>query len=546
MVFAGVTVLAWAGATRAGAQLVAADLAPQVDRIFSPFNSSTPGCAVGVSVDGVQVLARGYGMADLEHDVPITPDTIFEAGSVSKQFTAAAVLLLAREGRLSLDDPVRTYLPEVPDFGARLTIRHMLTHSSGLRDWGSLESIAGWPRTTRANTHAHVLDIVARQRSLNFTPGTHWSYSNTGYNLAAILVSRVAGMPFADFTRTRLFEPTGMMRTSWRDDHTRIVKRRAIAYGARDGGFHTDMPFENVHGNGGLLTTVGDLLKWNENFWSPKIGDAALLADQQRPVTFSGGSGRGYGLGLMIGERRGVRQVDHSGSTAGYLAHLARYPDQHVSVAVLCNGRHAGATQRAYQVADVYLAEEVALAPPPASTYVLTPDDFSRLEGVYRSGLTGRFITLVRDSGALRIEDGAPLIAGSGTKFLTASGQAWEFDGRGRARARDRYDVVDYQRVARAAPTVDELQTLAGTYVSGEAETTLRIAVEERSLVLTRRPGTKVRLTPAYKDAFDAEALGLVIFRRDTSARVSALSVVQDRVWDLRFNLQPVTDAALR
>src|SRR5262245_58377789 len=177
----------------------AADAAPQVDRIFSKFTPSTPGCAVGVGVDGAPVLTRGYGMADLEHDVQITPETIFEAGSVSKQFTAAAVLLLARDGKLSLDDPVRKYIPELPDYGVPLTIRHMLNHTSGLRDWGNVAGIAGWPRTSRVYTHAHVLDIVSRQKALNFTPGTNWSYSNTGFNLAAVIVSRVSGVPFVDF-----------------------------------------------------------------------------------------------------------------------------------------------------------------------------------------------------------------------------------------------------------------------------------------------------------------------------------------------------------
>ena len=176
------------------------------------------------------MLLKAYGMADLEHDVRNTPDTIFEAGSVSKQFTAMAVQLLAGDGKLSLDDPVRKYIPELPDYGKPLTIRHMLSHTSGLRDWGSVESIAGWPRTTREYTHAHVLEIVSRQKSLNFDPGTKWSYSNTGFNLAAIIVSRVSGMPFAEFSKQRIFAPLGMTHTSWRDDHTRIVKGRAIAY----------------------------------------------------------------------------------------------------------------------------------------------------------------------------------------------------------------------------------------------------------------------------------------------------------------------------
>ena len=290
----------------------ARDAAPDpgagIDALFARWTAATPGCAVGVGVDGKTVLERAYGMADLEHDVPNAPDTIFEAGSVSKQFTAAAVLLLARDGKLSIDDPVRKYIPELPDYGAPLTIRHMLTHTSGLRDWGEVAGIAGWPRTTRVHTHAHVLDIVSRQKALNFTPGTAWSYSNTGYNLAAIIVARVSGRPFADFSRERIFAPLGMTHTSWRDDYTRIVKHRAIAYDSQSDGYHQDMPFENVHGNGGLLTTVGDLLRWNENFVSPKIGDAEFLAEEQTPGQFNDGTVHDYAFGLYVGEYRGVRQ----------------------------------------------------------------------------------------------------------------------------------------------------------------------------------------------------------------------------------------------
>ena len=166
----------------------APDKATAVDRVFAKWTAATPGCAVGVASGGRPVLAKGYGSADLEHDVAITPDTIFEAGSVSKQFTAASVLLLSREKKLSLDDPARKYIPELPPYSPDITIRHMLNHTSGLRDWGSVAAIAGWPRTTRVHTHAHVLDIVHHQQSLNFTPGTRWSYSNTGFNLAAIIV----------------------------------------------------------------------------------------------------------------------------------------------------------------------------------------------------------------------------------------------------------------------------------------------------------------------------------------------------------------------
>ncbi len=267
-------------------------------------------------------------------------------------------MLLARDGKLSLDDQVRKYIPELPDYPLRpgsahrlrtahapLTIRHMLNHTSGLRDWGSVAAIAGWPRGSRAYTHAHVLEIVSRQHALNFPPGTRWSYSNTGFNLAAIIVERVSGMSFQEFTRTRLFQPLGMTHTSWRDDYTRIVKGRAQAYDERDGAFHIDMPFENVYGNGGLLTTVGDLLKWNEHYDAPPAADAAMIAEQQTPGHFNDGRAHGYGLGLFVGTYKGLHEVFHSGSTGGYSAFLTRFPEQRVSVAVLCNAAGAPATR---------------------------------------------------------------------------------------------------------------------------------------------------------------------------------------------------------
>jgi CubicO group peptidase (beta-lactamase class C family) len=353
MISAAVLVCAAAGL--AIAQSAADVPAAKVDAVFARWTNDTPGCAVGVSRNGATVLQKAYGMADLEHDVPNRPDTIFEAGSVSKQFTAAAVLLLAQDGKLSLDDPVRKHVPELPDYGHPLTIRHMLQHTSGLRDWGEVAAIAGWPRTTRAHTHAHALDIISRQKALNFTPGTQYSYSNSGYNLAAIIVARVSGMPFAEFSRQRIFEPLGMTRTSWRDDYRRIVKDRAIAYSPVGGGYRMNMPFEYVHGNGGLLTTVGDLLTWNENFEKPKVGDAKFVALQQEPGRFNDGKPHTYAMGLMVRPYKGVPAVAHSGSTAGYRAHLTRFPQQKLSVAVLCNTSHGTATQYAMTVADMFL-----------------------------------------------------------------------------------------------------------------------------------------------------------------------------------------------
>lgn len=377
-----------------------------VDAIFSRWNNTTPGCAVGIAVGGTPTLMKAYGMADLEHDVPNTPDTIFEAGSVAKQFTAMAIILLAGDGKLSLDDPARRYVPELPDYGVPLTIRHMLTHTSGLRDWGSVAGIAGAPRTTRAYTHAHVLDIVSRQKALNFAPGTNWSYSNTGFNLAAIIVSRVSGMPFAEFSQRRIFEPLGMTRTSWRDDHQRIVKGRATAYATGpDGGYQILMPFENVHGNGGLLTTVGDLLKWNENFVTARVGTPALVAEMQRVARLTDGRELDYALGLYVRPLDGVPNVYHSGSTAGYRAHLNRFPESRTSVAVLCNGSNGDATRAANDVSRLYLglkpAGVLSSGGSGESEYRVSEKDLQALVADYRSDEAEVTLTVAIDHGQL-------------------------------------------------------------------------------------------------------------------------------------------------
>ena len=406
--------LSLAGSQAPAPTTTTTDRTAQVDTVFARFTSTTPGCAVGVGLDGRPALQRAYGMADLEHDVPNGAGTIFEAGSVSKQFTAAAVLLLARDGKLSLDDAVRKYIPELPDYGVPLTIRHILTHTSGLRDWGEVAGIAGWPRGRRVHTHAHVLDIVSRQKALNFTPGTDWSYSNTGYNLAAIIVSRVSGQTFADFSRDRLFRPLGMTHTSWRDDYTRIVKGRAVAYDSTPDGYHEDMPFENVHGNGGLLTTVGDLLRWNENFVTPAVGDAAFIKEEQTPGRFNDGRAHDYALGLYVRPWRGVPEVSHSGSTAGYRAFLARYPKQHVSVAVLCNAGNANATQYAHAVAEAYLGGVLKPAAAPAgggrgagqgtAAFQADAADVASYPGRYTSDEAETVLTVAKDGADLVIK----------------------------------------------------------------------------------------------------------------------------------------------
>jgi CubicO group peptidase (beta-lactamase class C family) len=347
------------------AQTPTRDLTPLVNRVFARWDSTTaPGCAVGIDRPGAPRFTRAFGSADLEYDLPNKPETIFEAGSVSKQFTAAATVLLALDGKLDLSDDVRKYVPELPTYERPITIRHLLNHTSGLRDWGEIAGLAGWPRGDRVHTHDHVLDILTRQRALNYPPGDRYSYTNSGYNLLAIIVSRVSGQPFAAFSRERLFKPLGLTSTQWRDDYRRIVKGRAQAYSFRQGHWELEMPFENVHGNGGLLTTVGDLLTWTAMLEKPTPAWKPMVDSLHVRGILTNGDTITYARGLVVSDYRGVPRVEHSGATAGYRADLLRFPRNGLAVAVLCNAASAAATAYANQIVDGVLGSALGPVPP--------------------------------------------------------------------------------------------------------------------------------------------------------------------------------------
>ena len=511
------------------------DARAKIDKIFERYNhTDSPGCVAGATQDGSTVLASAYGMADLEHGIALTPESVLEPGSVAKQFTAAAVLLLVQQGKLSLDDPVRKYIPEVPDYGAPITVRHLINHTSGLRDWGSVEDIAGWPRTTREYRHAHVLEIISRQGALNYPPGAAYSYTNTGFNLAAILVGRVSGKTFPAFTKEQIFSPLGMTSTQWRDDFRRIVRNRAVAYSRKDNLFEQDMPFEDVFGNGGLLTTVGDLLRWNRNFTDAKIGGRAFVDAQQQQGRLADGRTIAYAAGLMVLHWRGLKEVSHSGSTAGYRAWLGRYPDQGLSVAVLCNLASANATQLGHQVADVYLAG--ATMRPQVEIPLADTTSLVTKAGLYRSVRDHRTLSVAVQDGALSIDHRGALTPIAANVFgLGEDGPRVEFDSNSNLHMSTEVDEGNYyEKVERWTPGPADLTPMIGEYASDEAEVTLRVALENGGLVIHRRPDTKIELTPSYRDGFGC-SLGSVRFLRDAQGHVSELSIGEQRVWDIRF-----------
>ncbi|HEU4587041.1 MAG TPA: serine hydrolase domain-containing protein [Gemmatimonadales bacterium] len=518
------------------------DLPSRIDQIFARYDRNTPGCTVGLAKDGRTLYTQGYGSANLEYGVPLTATSVMESGSVAKQFTAAALVLLQQDGKLSLDDDIRKYLPEVPDFGRTITIRHLLTHTSGLRDQWGLLGIEGRGPGTQVHSPMTALDLVAHQKMLNFPPGTAYLYSNTGYALAALIIERVSGKSLQEFSQERLFRPLGMRHTQWRDDFTRVVPRRATAYSPSDSGYHTDMPFTNMVGNGGLLSTMDDLLRWNENLDHPIVGGQAFTEIMQTPMRLTNGRTIDYALGLGVGEYDGVREISHTGSTAGYRTFLARYPDQRVSIAVWCNNSGANAGALGHQVADLVLTKPARTANAASARAVrLSLAALSQWAGVYRDPTTGRAVTLTVADTALISGDDDVYVPTAASRFSTRSGEAAFTGAPGRRTftlARADGDTVRFEEVpppASPLPTGDYV----GRYVSDELDVVLTVVAVDGKVEIRRRPNDRIAMRPTYRDAFETDEIGSVRFTRNAKGKVTGLAIFAGRVRDVRFRRVP-------
>jgi CubicO group peptidase (beta-lactamase class C family) len=384
----------------------------KVDAAFAAWDrTGSPGCVVAVYDSGHIAYARGYGMADLERGLRLTPQSVLDLGSISKQFTAFAVHLLARDGRLSLDDEVRRHLPELPDYGRPLTIRHLLHHTSGLRDYLTILELAGF-KDEDWTTEDDALQAIVRQRALNYPPGREYLYSNTGYFLLSQVVRRVSGTSLRDFAQERIFGPLGMTHTQYNDRHDRIVPGRALSYvPGKEGGFALALSDFEQTGDGSLLTTVEDLLLWDRNFTEPVVGGPDVIAEMLRPGRLNDGKEIDYASGLRIGRYRGLPTVRHSGSWVGYHNHYLRFPEQKLSVACLCNVSSSDPSILAERAAEAFLGDRMEPAraapaapapspsPGPASATVSAPEDYA---GIYESAEVGGLpLRLVVEQGRL-------------------------------------------------------------------------------------------------------------------------------------------------
>ncbi|MEO7086610.1 MAG: serine hydrolase domain-containing protein [Gemmatimonadaceae bacterium] len=366
----------------------------KIDAVFARYTPQTPGCAVGVYQNGRVVLAKGYGLANIEYDVPFSGKTPMIMGSVSKQFTAAAIALLEEQGRISPSDDIRKYVPELTDFGKVVTIDHLVHHTSGIRDFWTLVDLAG-TRPDDGYTVTDILAIAARQRHLNFDPGAEYAYSNTGYVLLGVVVQRVTGESLREFAAEQIFTPLGMSNSHFHDNHNEPVHGRAFAYSpSLRGGYTINVWNNDIVGQGGLMTTVEDLQKWDENFYTGRVGGKAFLARQLQRGVLNDGTKLAYAYGLEVGSYRGLPIVEHSGSTGGYRTDITRFPSVHTTVVTMCNVSNANSVGLAHQTADAVLgaqfSQPVPAAAPPRTISSQT-SSAATLAAADAAGMAGRF-----------------------------------------------------------------------------------------------------------------------------------------------------------
>ncbi len=536
-------------------------LESKVDALFSKWNTlDSPGAAVAVIKDGMVIYRKGFGCAQLEYGIPITPSTVFHVASVSKQFTAMAITMLEEAGKLSADDDIHKYLPELADFGKKITIRHLLNHTSGLRDQWDLLVMSGW-RMDDVITQAQIMDRLRRQKELNFTPGDRYLYCNSGYTLLAEIVSRVSGRPFTEWTQENIFKPLGMTSTHFHLDHEEIVRNRAYSYqGDSTKGFKQSvLNYANV-GATSLFTTVEDMANWLRNFDEKKVGGAAVLDRMLTKGILNNGSEVPYARGIEVGEYKGLKTIGHSGGDAGFRSHVMYFPGEKLGVTVFANLASFDPGALSYQIADIYLASrlsqpespapgaETAAAKPALKPFSLPVKSLQPFLGTYwiEARQLVRKIALDKDKlFYVRSEENkSELEPVSPTEFKmkdVPGNVSVSFSDK----VANRYETFTFRsdveptivgkRIEPFSPTEEALKEYAGSYYSDELDTRYDFTLKSGTLHVQVGHNEEVPVSPLLKDFFSAGGYAKIQFLRDANGAITGFAVSTDRVLDLKF-----------
>jgi CubicO group peptidase (beta-lactamase class C family) len=523
----------------------------KVDGLFAEWDKQdSPGCALAVVKDGQIIYKRGYGMANLELGVPITPRSVFYIGSVSKQFTAFCISLLAKEGKLTLDDDIRKHIPEMPDYGNPITIRHLIHHTSGIRDFLELEDIAS---IDPGSYHEqNVLELLARQKGLNFPPGEEYLYSNGGYFLLGVIVKRASGGSLREFAEEKIFKPLGMKSSQFHDDYRRLIKDRASGYfpTGKDRYQNFLTTFDCV-GSGGLFSSVEDLFLWDQNFSNGRVGGKDLIDLMHTQGRLNNGQQLDYAFALTIGRYKGLKTVSHGGALGGYRSMLLRFPDQKFSVIILSNLSSFNTTKLARQVADIYLAEfiqEKVQAEPSdqKKAFPIAVDKLKEKAGAYINRKSGEVARIFFSDDRLTIAafgSKFPLFAMSETEFRPVEAPAevkirFEKQAEGKPLLMrltiEGRNPETYEAFHPVEPTQEKLKEYAGDYYSDELEVVFRLAIREGKLCFAHRNAPAGALQPTLEDKFVLGNWNLS-FNRDGERKIAFFTLDAGRVRNLLF-----------
>jgi CubicO group peptidase (beta-lactamase class C family) len=538
--------------------------AARVDQLFAAWDrKDAPGCAVGISRNGDILYKHGYGMANLERNVPITPDTVFGIASITKAFTAMSILLAAEQGKLSLDDDVQKYIPEWQDRDDHVTIRHLLTHTSGIRDGFGL---LGWadPNESAGDVNEALARMLARQRGVNFLPGSENQYNNGGYNLLATILKRATGQSLGEFADANIFKPLGMTHTLVRGNVPMTEPNRAWGYTKTASGWSAARDWGGAIGNDGMYSTVGDLLRWEENFDNPRVGTREMFAAMEKPTVLTGGKAISAGIGFGLSQYRGVPAIESSGGSWGIASKVARFPKQHFAVAVLCNednivmGGMARVNPDVFTngLADIYLPDALKPAesanktgPPPAAAPTpvkLSDAELSEKTGLYRAVGVDLPILVAVDHGTVMARSyygddfDFELTPVSANRFLLRNTIPFEFvpaapDHPKEWRAGEGKDQRIWEQVTFALPA-SGVRAYAGNYRSDELGVTYTLEARDSALVVKARGRPGVTIAPFSKDVFVGDWVGIVKFTRDRSGAVTGFTVNRDNARGVRFD----------
>ena len=526
--------------TSATALLGADDRTREVSELFAVFNQpGSPGCSVGVIRDGNFIYKRSFGYGSLELGVPLTSESIFYMASVSKQFTAASIVLAAEQGHLSLDDDVRKYLPELPDYGRRITLRQMLHQTSGFRDFLDLVFISGRNAADLASP-AEILKLIARQKGLNNVPGAEWVYSNSNYFLLGEVLRRATGKSLAHFAAENIFQPLGMTHTLFYEDNTLVVPNRVAAYDpGQEGNFLVDWSTSyDIVGGGGLMSSVDDLLSWDRNFYANKLGKGTLPVELQSHGVLNNGNQIDYALGLSLGDYRGLPIVEHNGALFGYHSAFLRFPQERFSVIVLCNLATAGPEALARKIADLYLAPDFK---PTKNTLTAASDlpDSAAFAGTYRDPHTKTLYTFTADHGNL-IAWGAVLRRIDAKSFYDLGSNVITFEKvNGKIRCSLAIPGEVYFSGDKLEPvqlSEAELTSFAGSYHSDELDATYTLSAEKGKLTVQEGDKPAVIFDPATQDEFFSSDFRSLVFQPDANQRISGFKVFTQAARGIMFN----------